>query len=464
VIPHAGWWGSARQAGTRVLRHGGAPVTERARDAGSGRGARAFLGGQAVSLLGDGLAVLAIPLLVLGLSRNPLISALSAASVTVGYLAVGLPAGVLIDRLDAWRVLVATDVVRALLFGILYLLSVTGAMTVWLILLIALAAGASTVFFETALVVVVKDLFSGPGLLRANSWLEFANQAALMAGPATVGVLAASGNIQAALLADSLTFVVSLASLTTVRSRVERPRTGTAARRPTEPSTDARPPNGGRDRCPLSQQPVNRRWRGLTGDFREGLRYLLSVRVLVTLTAVQIVVNLCLAVEKLIFYYARDTLGLGPQGVSVVVAMAGAGGIAGALTATRLAARTGQIRLIAAAIAAAGVAIGAMSTATSVATLTAANFAYSWALTVASLVNRTQRQQIVPRALLGRVTATVRLLFLTVDPLGVVAAGLATQSLGGNPRPVFLGAGVIVVATAVTGWLAGLRRHAGKPE
>jgi hypothetical protein len=61
------------------------------------------------------------------------------------------------------------------------------------------------------------------------------------------------------------------------------------------------------------------------------------------------------------------------------------------------------------------------------------------------------------------VTAAVRLLFLAVDPLGVVAAGLATQSLGGNPRPVFLGVGVVAVATAATGWLAGLRRQAGEP-
>jgi hypothetical protein len=45
-----------------------------------------FLSGQAVSLLGDGLAMLAVPLLVLDLSRSPLISALSAASVTAGYL------------------------------------------------------------------------------------------------------------------------------------------------------------------------------------------------------------------------------------------------------------------------------------------------------------------------------------------------------------------------------------------
>jgi hypothetical protein len=52
----------------------------------------------------------------------------------------------------------------------------------------------------------------------------------------------------------------------------------------------------------------------------------------------------------------------------------------------------------------------------------------------------------------------VRVLFLAVDPLGVVIAGTATAALGGDPRPVFLAAGIVVIATAAAGWLAGLRR------
>jgi hypothetical protein len=201
------------------------------------RPGRVFLSGQAVSLLGDGLAVLAVPLLVLTLTRSPLISGLSAASVTLGYLVVGLPEGVLVDRLDAWRVLVTTDAARTAAFAVLYLLWVTGAARLWVIMVIALAAA---------------------------------------------GVLGA------------------------------------------------------------------------------------------------------------------------------------------------------------------------------------ANLAYLWAITVASLANRTYRQLIVPRALLGRVTSTVRLLFLTADPAGVVIAGSLTAALGSNPRPVFLGAGAIVAVTAAAGWGAGLRR-AGPP-
>jgi predicted MFS family arabinose efflux permease len=193
-------------------------------------------------------------------------------------------------------------------------------------------------------------------------------------------------------------------------------------------------------------------------ELREGLRYVMSVRVLVILTAVQIVVNLCLAVEKLLVFFARDTLGLTPSQVAVVVAAGGAGGVVGALSASLLAGWIGEIRLVVIAIAAAGVAIAAMSAAGSAPYLMVANFAYTWALVVASLVNRTQRQRIVPRAMLGRVTSGVRALFLAVDPLGVVIAGTATSALGGDPRPVFLAAGAAVVTAAAAGWLAGLRR------
>jgi hypothetical protein len=398
-----------------------------------------FLSGQVVSVLGDGLAVLAIPLMVLDLTRNPLLSALSAASVTVGYLLVGLPAGVLVDRLDPWRVLIAMDAARTLLFTGLYALSVAGELGIWLILVLALFAGACAVFFESALVVVVKDLFAVAGLMGANSVLELASQISLIAGPAVVGVLAAAGGITLALLADALTFAVSLVSLVTVAR--------------------SRPRSTRLHRARSAGRPVPE----FAASLREGLRYLLTARTLLILTAVQIVVNLCLSVEKLIIYDARETLGLSPPLVGLVVAASGVGGLAGALCAAPLARWAGEIRLVLLAIAAAGASVATMCLASSAVTLAAANLGYGAALVIASLVNRTQRQRLVPRDLLGRVTSTVRVLFLAVDPLGVVAAGAATAALGGDPRPVFLVAGVTVMMAAAGGWAGGLRAATGHP-
>lgn len=388
-----------------------------------------FLSGQAVSLLGNGLAGLAIPVLVLELTRDPLMTSISAASVTVGYLLVGLPAGVLIDRLDALRLLIAVDLARTGLFALLYLSSLAGRMNVWVILGVALLAGAGQVFFETAIVVVIRDLFATSALIRVNARLELATRAALVLGSAAVGVLAA-GQLPVAMLVNAVTFAVSTASLLVVRRRRA----------------------ADRGRITLS---IHR----LAGDLVAGIRYLASMRLLVILTTMQIVVNFCLAVEKLLVFYARDTLGLPLFHVGLVVAAGGAGGMVGALTAPWFA-RFGQVRVVTAAIVGTGVAIGSVALAGSAVTLGLAHFLYIWVLIVASLVNRTLRQSIVPRSLLARVTGTVRVLFLAVDPLGVVVAGALTVWLG-DPRLIFAGAGLIVIVAGIVGWLSGLRAFRG---
>ncbi|MFI7669483.1 MFS transporter [Nocardia sp. NPDC049526] len=392
---------------------------------------RLFLGGQAVSLLGDGLALLVVPLLALELSSSPVVSGISAATVTIGYLCVGVPAGVLVDRFGPWRVLVAMDALRACLFAALYALTVTDHLTVPLLLALGVLAGASHVFFETAVTVAVKDLCADHVLLRANSVLEVSNQLALILGPVTVGALAATVGLNAALLVNAITFLVSLASVLAVSSL-----------------RSAAP-------APVSPLRIRYIWR----EFRDGLRYLLSMRVLVVLTALQMVVNFGLAVEKLLFFYAKDTLGLAASLVSVVVAAGGVGGLVGALTAPWLGSRLGHVVVFTGGVVICGVATAAMSSARTWPVLAAANAVYLWALVAASLVNRTQRQLMVRADMLGRVTSTVKLLFLAVDPIGVVVAGTLTLALGGDPRFVFLGAGTLVAGAAIVAWYSGLRAY-----
>ena len=389
---------------------------------------RIFLSGQAVSLLGDGLAVLAIPLLVLQLTRSPLLAALASAPRTIGYLLVGLPSGPIVDRTDPWLLLVAMDIVRAAVFVALFLLGLAHVRSVAVILVLAMAAGGAGVFFESALTVAVRDVFAGPDLIRANSFLEMAGQTSVVIGPAVVASLAAGLGVDVALLIDAATFLVSLATLFALR----------------------------RDRVAPARRPGAALWT----EFRAGLAYIARTRLILTLVAVQVVVNLCLAVEKLIIFFAGSTLGLSPAQVSLSVIGGGAGGVAGALTARRIATRLAALPLIAVCLVAIGLALVAMSAATGLWWLAASNLALVWATVVANIVSRTLRQRIVPRPLLGRVTSTVRTIGLASTPAGAVGAGALTAALGGDPRPVFLGAGLLIVVAVAIAWVTVLRRLA----
>ncbi|MGZ4434492.1 MAG: hypothetical protein ACXVW7_12820 [Trebonia sp.] len=72
---------------------------------------------------------------------------------------------------------------------------------------------------------------------------------------------------------------------------------------------------------------------------------------------------------------------------------------------------------------------------------------------------RVIRRALVPRELLGRVTAAYRLVVQVVTPVGAVLAGAVTGLLGGDPRPVSATAGGLSVLTVAVAWIAGLRRE-----
>lgn len=381
-----------------------------------------FVGGQMVSLLGDGLAVLAVPLLALQETRNPVVAALAAAPRTIGYLCVGLVAGALVDRADPWRLMIGMDALRAAAFVAMFAVAGPGGLRVGAVLGLAFLAGGAGVFFESALMVAVKGVYEAAALVRVNAVLELATQLARVAGPATVGLLAVTVGVRPAVLADAGTFVVSLVTLFAVR----RPR-----------RTEAPP-------------------RNLRRDLAEGLRYILTTRVLLAMTLLQVVVNFALGAEKLTVFFLKDTLGLAAGAVGAIVAVGGAGGVLGALIAPRLAARLGDLRVIIGGI----VVTGASFAALGVSGAAGAAGAYAimmTAQTTAGVVNRSMRLRIVPSALVGRVFSTTRLAFGGVDPAGAAAAGLATGALGGDPRVVFVTCGLIVVAAAVVARRTALR-------
>jgi predicted MFS family arabinose efflux permease len=393
---------------------------------------RVFLGGQAVSMLGDGLAILAIPLLVMQLTRSPLAAVLASLPGSVGYLAAGLPAGVLADRVNPWLVLIASDVIRALIFFTLFVLTGSPAVGPGLILSLAFAAGAVTVFSDTALTIAVRDVFTGPRLVSANSWLESANQGGMIIGPSAAGLLAAAGLLHGALLIDALTFLVSLASLASVRHRY-RP-AGEAGRRAAT-------------------------WHALGQELTEGIKYLAATRLLLTLLVFMLTLNLCLGADKLIIFLGKDTLHLPPGQVGFLVTAGGLGGLAGAAGTGLLCRWLAPLPVVALCCASSGLALVLLSVATAMPVLLAGNFLYTWAIIAASVTMRSLRQVLVPRELLGRVTASWRLGGQIVTLIGGVLAGVLAGLLGGNPRPVIAAAGCLTLFIVTVAWFAGLQKE-----
>ncbi|WP_169952690.1 MFS transporter [Microbispora sp. H11081] len=385
-------------------------------------------GGQSVSAVGDGMALLAIPLLVLQQTSDPVLAALAATPQTIGYLLSGLVAGALVDRLDTRRVMLACDTARLAVFTLLTALALAGAAPVWVLLGLAVVAAVFGVLFDTAHAAMLQGILAPAHLVAGNSRLELSTQLGVLAGPALAGAIAAGPGAGVCLLVNAASYGVSVVTLWLLpRDAVRRERgSGLSVRR-------------------------------AAGDLREGLSYLRRHRLVRAVCGLQVVVNLLLAVETLIVFFAVHTLGGGPAGASVALAAGAGGGVLGASIAGPLGRRVAAPTLISGALLVLAGALAAASAAPSVAWLAAANLVIGLTSVLATVHIRALRQRVVPPELIGRVTATARTLAVAAYPLGAVLAGQLTAMTGQSPRVAFAVAGLLGAGAVVVGHRTGLR-------
>src|SRR4051794_14139820 len=99
-----------------------------------------------ISLLGDGMFMVAMAWQVYALSNAPTALSLVGFAMAVPTIALLLFGGVVCDRVDRRRVMLAADVTRGLAVGVLALLSLTGALALWHMIALVAVYGAGAAF------------------------------------------------------------------------------------------------------------------------------------------------------------------------------------------------------------------------------------------------------------------------------------------------------------------------------
>lgn len=341
---------------------------------------------------------------------------------TASYVAVGLVAGAVVDRTDARRLMIGTDVVRALAFLALPVLHALGMLEMFSLLLLVIAAAVAGVFFETAHAVLVKDLLDPKDLVRGNARLELSNQLSLFVGPALGGLMAATVGVSWALVLDGGSFLVSAAALLALMP--QRP--------------------GG-------SQPGGYR-RTVRRDIADGLRYMRRQPTVLALALLLASVNFLLASETLLVYHMREGLDLPGREVGLILAAGGMGGVLGSWAAGWLSSKARRETIITGGIVVLGGGLVLFAITPNALILAIGNALFGAAAVTANVTICSLRQAIVPRELLGRVTSSTRVIAFASNPLGAIAAGVLASMAGNDARPGFVAAGVLAVAVAVLAW------------
>ncbi len=176
--------------------------------------------GMTVSLLGDGITTIALAWQAYEISNLPTAFSVIGFSMTLPQVVLLLVGGAVSDRFDRRKVMLAADLVRMVAVTSLGLLSLSGHIQIWHMMVIAAFYGSGTAFFGPAFDAIVPDLVPASELTQANALDQFVRPAAFrMAGPAVGGWLIAAfgGRPGEAFIIDGLTFAISVACLVLMR-------------------------------------------------------------------------------------------------------------------------------------------------------------------------------------------------------------------------------------------------------
>ena len=379
------------------------------------RDLRLVTAGQGVSLIGDSITQLALPIMAVDILGADSFGtgALGAAS-TLAYLFIGLQAGVWVDRSSRRAFLLAADAARVLLLLAIPLAYFLNLLTLPLLIAIQVGLGAATVFFNVAWPAYLPRLASGPTLLKLNARMAIMGEGAGFVGPGLAGALINIFSAPFVLVVDAITFAVSYVSLRAIRT-------------PEPPSPKKR--------------------NTLAHDLKEGLRELWirpNLR-LITLEAVNGNIAFSLMIGQAIIFQRID-LGFEPALIGAVASAGFLGGLFGSLAAPYLVKRVGFGRLMIVGTALFGINEFLLPAAAFVPRELAPLFSLAnffiggFFLLIYVVPVTTFRQQAVPDRLLGRVMSINRTLTWGFGAtFGYLLGGVLGNAFG-RPTALIVGA------------------------
>jgi hypothetical protein len=369
-----------------------------------------------VSQLGTQVSFVVIPLVaVVTLDASPAQVGILTAIGSVPALALGLFAGVWVDRLRRRPILVLADVGRAAVLATIPLAAFLGVLDMWHLYVVLLLVGSMTLFFDVAHRSYLPSLLRPGQLVDGNSKLEVSRSAAEISGPGLAGGLAQVLTAPLAILFDALSFLLSAIFLARIQTS-----------EPTPHSRKDQPESGAYE-------------GGVSLEVWDGIRVLAgnpTVRSLVSCTGTITFFNA--AIEAVLILYLVKVLGLSAATVGIIFSVGGVGLLVGAVLAGRIGRHVPLGIVLAGGPLIIGVADLLIPLASGpallvVGLLCVAQFLFGVGMPLYRVNEVSLRQIIVPARLLGRLNSGEYFVREGLIPFGALLGGLLGEVIGLRP-------------------------------
>lgn len=392
-----------------------------------------FWAGQALSVLGDSFAMLALPLLVFQATGSVAQMGLVTGTFGVGQVVSGLVSGVIVDRVDRRRLMILCDVLRFVLYGSIPLVWLLMGPQLWLIYVVVALGAMLGMTFQVSLITALTNLVDRDQLSDANGRMSASFSLALVIGPLLAGVVSAWIGPVASVGVDALSFGVSALTLSWIRLR------HATAERTTESSGAS--------------------LRRIVTDFMEGLHFLASQPVIRIVALLLAGLSFVMAgMMDLFIFHLKHDLHQSDNAIGLMVGLASIGGVGGGLAAPWLRRRLGFGVSWLGGWALTGISCILIGIVPALWLILIGAVGYTFGDVLSGTNSYTLRQEMTPDHLLGRVTATFWTITGIAAPVGAAALTLLAAHVGG-PAAITIGGLLFVALTIVGSFTPARRRH-----
>jgi MFS family permease len=370
-----------------------------------GRDFRRFWLGESISLIGDQITLIALPLVgVLALHADAAQMGYLGAAALIPNLLFSLHAGAWLDRRGRRRqAMIVTALARAALLATIPIAYWLGALTMAQLYVVSFLVGTLSVFFFVAYSTLFVSLVPRDRYLEASSLLHGSRAFSFVAGPSIGGVLVQIFSAPGALIADAVSFLASAFSLGSIH--------------PTEPPTE----------------------EAQRGHVKAGIAYIRRSPIIrASLLATATINFFNFVFWALFFLYATKTLGVGAGLLGLVLGAASVGGVLGSIVTGRISRRIGVgpafiagSVLFPAPLVLVPLAGGAEWTI--LALLFAAEFLSGFGVMVLDITANSIKAALVPDRLRARVSGAYMVVNYGVRPIGALVGGALGTWIGLRP-------------------------------
>jgi MFS family permease len=390
-------------------------------------GYRRLWAARTASQCGDVAATVALGLLVFELTGSGLGVAGVAAAEIAPMLLLAPLAGVIVDRLPRRTVMVAADLVRAVLAGLLPLV----ADHVGAVYAIAAGMSAATVFFNPAAGAVLPNLVDRDRLIAANSGIWTAAVLSQIVLAPVTGLLVTVAGVSVAFWINAASYLLSAALL----ARLPEP---------------ARPPT------PDTAQSAGGRWHTWWTTAAAGVRHITANRTLTALAIGQTLAALSAgATSALLVLYVREHLHAQPTGYGITIGAIGVGAVLGPLLLIRLIRDPARPRWVFGPYAVRGGVDLILAAVSTLPPAAAALAVYGLGTSTGAVTFNSMLQATVPDTVRGRVMATFDITWQTGRLVSLGAGAILADQIG--IQAVYLLGGILLLAAAALAPLARTR-------